>query len=138
MKARELIARLEADGWFLVRGRGSHRQYHHRSKHGTVTVSAKLNVDVPVGTLKSVSKQAGIKLQGVAMHYLVVIEKGPSSFGAYVPDLPGCVAAADTHEAVVALISEAIEFHIHGLAEDGKSIPLPSSSSVMVEIKPAA
>ncbi len=46
------------------------------------------------------------------MRYAVVIEKGESSYGAYVPDLSGCVAAGDTREEVVTLIQEAIEFHI--------------------------
>lgn len=54
------------------------------------------------------------------MRYLVVIEKGESSFGAYVPDLPGCIAAAKTEEEVRTLIREAIEFHIEGLKEDGE------------------
>jgi predicted RNase H-like HicB family nuclease len=49
------------------------------------------------------------------MDYLVIIEQGPSSFGAYVPDLPGCIAAAETREEVVKLITEAIEFHLEGL-----------------------
>ena len=52
---------IEADGWFQVRQRGSHRQYHHSSKSGTVTVSGKPSVEVPPGTLSSVLKQAGLK-----------------------------------------------------------------------------
>lgn len=67
------------------------------------------------------------------MRYLVVVEKGPTSFGAYVPDHPGCVAAAKTREEVLALIREAIEFHIEGLREDGQPIPPPSSSSEVVD-----
>ncbi|MFO1288064.1 MAG: type II toxin-antitoxin system HicA family toxin [Rubrivivax sp.] len=60
-KGQELIAQLEADGWFKVRQKGSHRQYHHASKLGTVTVAGKPSVDVPPGTLNSVLKQAGLK-----------------------------------------------------------------------------
>ena len=71
------------------------------------------------------------------MRYLVVVEKGSKSFGAYVPDLPGCVAAADTREEVLALIREAIEFHIEGLREDGQPIPPPSSSSEVVDVQAA-
>jgi len=51
----------------------------------------------------------------MAMQYLVIVEKGPTSYGAYVPDLPGCIAAGATREAVLALVHEAIEFHIDGL-----------------------
>ena len=60
VKVRELIRTLEDDGWVLVRTRGSHRQYRHPSKPGTVTVSGKARVDVPVGTLRSALKQAGL------------------------------------------------------------------------------
>lgn len=56
------------------------------------------------------------------MRYAVIIEEGESSFGAYVPDLPGCVAVAETKEEVLSLIQEAIDFHIEGLREDGQSI----------------
>jgi predicted RNase H-like HicB family nuclease len=70
------------------------------------------------------------------MRYMVVIEKGPSSFGAYVPDLPGCIAAAETREEVLELIQEAIEFHLEGLKEEGASLPQPHSSSEFVEVYP--
>ncbi len=52
---------LQADGWRLVRQKGSHRQYHHASKSGTVTVAGKDSVEVPPGTLNSILKQAGLK-----------------------------------------------------------------------------
>jgi len=60
-KVKELLALIEADGWFQVRQRGSHRQYRHPSKAGTVTVAGKPSVEVPPGTLNSVLKQAGLK-----------------------------------------------------------------------------
>ncbi len=68
------------------------------------------------------------------MRYAVVVEKGETSFGAYVPDLPGCIAAAETKEEVLKLIHEAIEFHVEGLREDGEPIPEPSSSIEYVEV----
>ena len=68
------------------------------------------------------------------MRYAVVVEKGETSFGAYVPDLPGCIAAAETKEEVLLLIHEAIEFHVEGLREDGQPIPEPSSSIEYVEV----
>lgn len=61
MKVSELLRLLEKDGWFIVRQRGSHRQLHHATKPGTVTVSGKPSVDVPPGTLNSALKQAGLK-----------------------------------------------------------------------------
>ena len=68
------------------------------------------------------------------MRYAVVIEKGAKGFGAYVPDLPGCIAAAKTRDAVVKLIQDAMEFHIEGLKQDGEPVPRPTSSVEFVEI----
>ena len=63
VKVREVIRLLEADGWRLVRQRGSHSQYGHPNKPGTVTVAGKANLDVPRGTLGSILKQAGIEVE---------------------------------------------------------------------------
>ena len=68
------------------------------------------------------------------MKYAVIIEKGESSYGASVPDLPGCVAAGETCEEALHLIHEAIEFHIQGLKEDGLQIPEPCSSVEIIEV----
>ncbi len=57
MKVKDVIKLLENDGWYEVRIRGSHRQFHHSTKAGTVTVSGKLSVDMPPGTLSSILKQ---------------------------------------------------------------------------------
>jgi predicted RNase H-like HicB family nuclease len=62
------------------------------------------------------------------MKYAVIIEKGEDGYGAYVPDLPGCIAAGESKEEVIQLIQEGIEFHIEGLKEAGQSIPTPSTS----------
>jgi len=61
MKVSDLLRIIEKDGWFMVRQRGSHRQFHHPTKSGAVTVAGKLSIDVPPGTLNSVLKQAGLK-----------------------------------------------------------------------------
>ena len=71
------------------------------------------------------------------MRYAVIIEEGENSFGAYVPDLPGCAAVAETKEELLRLIQEAIDFHIEGLREDGQPIPEPSSSIEYVEVRAA-
>jgi len=63
MKVRELISLIETDGWIQVRMKGSHRQFHHPTKTGTVTVSGKPSVDIPPGTLNSALKQAGLRKQ---------------------------------------------------------------------------
>ena len=61
------------------------------------------------------------------MEYLVIFEKGETSFGAYVPDLPGCVAVGETKDEALQLIREAIELHIESLRENGESVPEPHS-----------
>lgn len=71
------------------------------------------------------------------MRYAVIIEEGENSFGAYVPDLPGCAAVAETKEEVLKLIREAVDFHIEGLLEGGQPVPEPSSSVEYVEIRAA-
>ncbi len=68
------------------------------------------------------------------MKYTVVIEKGNTSYGAFVPDLPGCIAAAETENEVLGLIKSAIEFHIEGLEEEGLKIPPPHCHFEKVEI----
>ena len=68
------------------------------------------------------------------MRYAIVIEKGEGNYGAYVPDLPGCVAVGDTIEEVEREIQEAIEFHLDGMREDGESIPQPTSTVTYVDV----
>jgi predicted RNase H-like HicB family nuclease len=67
------------------------------------------------------------------MRYAVVIEKAESNYSAYVPDLPGCVATADTVKAVEAEIRDAIRFHIDGLKEDGLPVPAPTALAEYIE-----
>jgi len=71
------------------------------------------------------------------MKYAVIIEKGPTSYGAYVPDLPGCVAVGETREEVEALIREAIEEHVAILRASGDRVPQPTSLVTYVDA-PAA
>jgi predicted RNase H-like HicB family nuclease len=61
------------------------------------------------------------------MTYAVIFEKGPTSWGAYVPDLPGVISVAHSRDEVKQLIQEAIEFHLQGMREEGLPIPAPSS-----------
>jgi predicted RNase H-like HicB family nuclease len=71
------------------------------------------------------------------MKYAIVLEKGPSSWGAYVPDLPGCIAAGKSRLEVKKLIREAIDFHLEGLKESGEQIPAPHSETTYVEVASA-
>ena len=67
------------------------------------------------------------------MKYAVIIEKGPNSYGAQVPALPGCIAVAETRDEVCQLIQEAIELYVEALEEEGLSAPEPQSYE-LVEI----
>ena len=69
------------------------------------------------------------------MKYAVVIERGPSSYGASVPDLPGCVAIAESREEVERLIEEAIALHIAGMQEDGLAVPAPQTQVAVVDVQ---
>ena len=68
------------------------------------------------------------------LRYMVVIERGETSWGAHVPDLPGCVAVGETRDEVRRLIREAIELHLDGLKEDGLPVPAPSSEGEFVDV----
>ena len=68
------------------------------------------------------------------MRYMVVLEEGETSWGAYVPDLPGCVAVGESEDEVKRLIQEAIEFHLEDLTESGAQIPPPASKGDYVEV----
>ena len=71
------------------------------------------------------------------MQYVVILEEGPESWGAYVPDLPGCVAAGETREEALKLIREAIEFHLDGMKEGGEPVPEPHSHTELVQVNAA-
>ena len=71
------------------------------------------------------------------MEYLVVVEKGDSSYGAYAPDLPGCVAVGETKREVLKLIREAIELHLEALRKAGEPIPRPASKSETIKVRAA-
>jgi predicted RNase H-like HicB family nuclease len=71
------------------------------------------------------------------MRYTVIIEEGNTSYGAFVPDLPGCIAAGETKKETLGLIKEAIEFHIEGLMENGEAIPKPHCDIIQVEVDAA-
>src|SRR5581483_2879032 len=82
---------------------------------------------------RTIRKQAG-----GSVTYTVIYEKGPTSWGAYVPDLPGVISVGESREEVEGLIQEAIEFHIEGMREEGLSIPTPSSFAGVIEVDSAA
>ena len=71
------------------------------------------------------------------MKYMVVLEKGESSYGAFVPGLPGCIAVGESREQALRLIEEAVAFHIEGLRADGLPVPSPQCDIAQVEVDAA-
>ncbi|MGH9425733.1 MAG: type II toxin-antitoxin system HicB family antitoxin [Terriglobia bacterium] len=68
------------------------------------------------------------------MQFMVIVERGKSSYGAYVPDLPGCVAVARTRKEVLKLIREAVELHLESIRDEGLDIPEPGSTIEYVHV----
>ena len=83
--------------------------------------------------IKEYLQAGGLELEGL-MRYAVVIERAGCGFSAYVPDLPGCIAAGKSSEEVQRLIRGAIELHLSGLREDGEAVPAPVSLVEYIEI----
>src|SRR6266850_121843 len=122
---------LEADGWVLVRTRGSHRQYKHPVKLGLVTVPGKPGDDLSPGNIEQYPETGRVE---VMKKYLIVIEPTQTGFSAYSPDLPGCVSTGRTREEVEQNMREAIAFHLDGLRQEGQAVPEPQTYSAYVEL----
>lgn len=73
----------------------------------------------------------------MTLRYLIVLEKGDEGYGAYAPDLPGCVAAGPTPEETLRRMRQAIEMHLRGLREDGEAIPEPSAHAEWLTVPTA-
>ncbi len=128
MKVRDVIKRLEGDGWRLARTKGSHRQYHYQAKSGTVTGGT----SVSGHSARNIEQypQAG----GVKVKYLVIYEMSTTGWGAYAPDLPGLGVAGTTLDEVKELIREAMEFHLEGMRQHGDPIPAPSATTEYITV----
>jgi predicted RNA binding protein YcfA (HicA-like mRNA interferase family)/predicted RNase H-like HicB family nuclease len=129
VKVREIIKLIEDDGWYLVRTRGSHRQYKHATKSGLVTIAGSSQDDLAPGTLNSILEASGVE----EMKYLIIVETTGTGYSAYSPDLDGCIATGATREEVERAMREAIEFHLEGLRADGQQVPIPQAYATYVE-----
>jgi predicted RNase H-like HicB family nuclease/predicted RNA binding protein YcfA (HicA-like mRNA interferase family) len=129
MKVRDAIRMIEADGWYLDRIVGSHRQYRHPTKPGTVTISGNLGKELKAGTPGKHSASGRFEVSDVS-DYLIIIEGDGDDYSGYVPELPGCVAAGDSPQEVEQLLREAIPLHLESLRQHGEPIPVPSHTTV--------
>jgi predicted RNA binding protein YcfA (HicA-like mRNA interferase family)/predicted RNase H-like HicB family nuclease len=123
VKVREIIKIIQDDGWFLARTRGSHRQFHHPARRGTVTVAGSANDDCPKRrfTVSSNKQDFADSME----HYLIVIEPSATGFGAFSPDVPGCVATGTTVEQTLSEMRAALAFHFEGITGAGEPVPEP-------------
>ena len=128
---------IEEDGWYLIRTRGSHRQYKHSVKTGVVTIAERESQDLAPGTWHSILIKDTSRLDkpgGTAVKYVIAYEQTDSGWSAYVPDLPGCVAAADKREEIERLIRDAISLHLEAVRESHAAIPQPGTWTEFVEV----
>lgn len=123
MKIRDVIRLIEADGWRLATQRGSHRQFKHLTKTAKVTVAGHPAVELGPKTLRSIMGSSGYE----EMKYAVIYEKTATGYSAYLPDLPGCIAAGATLEETSELMRGAKEMHLDAMIEDGDPIPEPTT-----------
>lgn len=135
-KVAAAIRLIERDGWALVRQAGSHRQYRHPSKPGTVTIPGRESKDLPPGTWNSIPETGGPQVKEGEVKYVVVYERTPNNWAAYVPDLPGCVAVGDRREDVKRQIREAMALHLDSLREFNEPVPRPGEWAELVAVGP--
>ena len=128
MKLHDVIAQLKEDGWREARHAGAHAQFLHPEQPGLVTIAGRLDSDV--FRLNGEAQAEGSRTQS----YAILIECGPTSYGASVPDLPGCVAIGRTIAEVQRLIREAIQAHVTGLREEGLAVPAAQTIAAIVDV----
>jgi predicted RNase H-like HicB family nuclease/predicted RNA binding protein YcfA (HicA-like mRNA interferase family) len=122
--SRQLIKLLEADGWQLVRTRGSHHQFKHPKKPGLVHCEAPRQRHS--GRHAEQHSQASRLEVGGTMRFPVVLHTDDGThYGVTVPDLPGCFSGGDSIDDALDNVREAIDLHLEGLTEDGDEVPTP-------------
>jgi predicted RNA binding protein YcfA (HicA-like mRNA interferase family)/predicted RNase H-like HicB family nuclease len=128
MDSRKIIRILKQNGWYEIAKVGSHTQFRHPKRKGRVTVPHPKK-DIPIGTLKSIERQSGIKFSwGITMaNYIAIVHKDTKSdFGVSFPDFPGCITAGKNIDEAKDMAQEALTLHIKGILEDGEKLPHPS------------
>jgi predicted RNase H-like HicB family nuclease len=135
MKVRDAIKLIEDDGWRLVRTRGRPPPVQARDETGPRDDSRQTEQGLAPRLAAKHSETGGTGRIVISVNghgYLIVIERGEGNYGAWAPDLPGCVAVGDTIEECEREMREAIAFHIEGLREEGEPVPEPAAVAAAV------
>jgi predicted RNase H-like HicB family nuclease len=123
-----MLKLIEADGWYLIATKGSHRQYKHPGKPGRVTVAGKAQRYFASTHRAEHPETSTDRGEATMNQYVVIIERDEAGgYSAWAPDLPGVIAAASSYEECLSLMREAVDFHLEGLREDGQPIPTPAA-----------
>lgn len=139
--SREILQTLNADGWYIEDVKGDHYQLKHPKKKGKVTVTHPKK-DIPLKTVKSIFKQAGLELNQPPTEkiknigeviilkdryfYPAIFDVADEGISIEFPDLPGCLPCADTIEEAIKNAKEAMSLHLYGMEKDGDPIPEPT------------
>src|SRR5437763_5271962 len=126
MRSGEVLRALRADGWKVVRQKGSHVQLRHPTKPGDGPPSGERHA---FGHAEEHREASGTRIETVSSMttYVALIHKdADSDYGVSFPDLPGCVTAGSTIDEAMAMAREALALHIEGLLEDGEEVPSPT------------
>jgi len=135
LKVGDLIRPREKDGWRLVRNPGEPSTVQASEQARDCDLGWQDEPGCDAGYSELNTQASGPEaVRCATIRYMVVIERGETSWGAHVPDLPGCIAVGETRDEVLRLIREAIGFHIEGLKQEGLPIPVPSSEGELVEV----
>jgi predicted RNA binding protein YcfA (HicA-like mRNA interferase family) len=112
MEARHLLKKLKDDGWYLGDTAGACRQYVHKDRPEVITVHVRYTDALGPATLASALEPGA---PGADADHAVAVEATASGVSAYSPDLPGCIATADTEEEVRQRLRDAMTLHLSGL-----------------------
>jgi predicted RNase H-like HicB family nuclease len=135
MKFRDIRRRLRADGWYRTRCEGSHEQWSHPTKSGTVTVAGH---DRGEGRAEDVAVDRTAGRMEVTMRYAVIYETTSTGFSAYVPDLPGVAVAGKSRDETREMLRKAVAWHLEAIVASGQSIPQPITGAEELELGPEA
>jgi len=127
LKVREMIRLLEADGWILDRISGSHRVYCHPVKRGIVVIPGALGKDLPPGTERSIAEASGTEESSMTTYAIVIERAEDGGYGAWAPDLPGCVALGVSEQECIDQMREAVGLYLQVLRERGETVPEPTT-----------